>query len=198
MKLPWLALSLVLLVCLVATSSAFAEAETTAAIPPPGVDLSEEGETEEECSESSGEDEEEAGDAEEECESEAEESGGSSSADDCLLRTANARVVALPAHNTLRLTLGYTTFEPARATVEYGARKDDRLGTASRTLGRSGVVRLSKHLGDGELARLRGAHHLTVTVNVPGVPQRCLQQVETQQLAVRQSSSSRITWSESR
>src|SRR5262249_13816946 len=115
MKLPWLVLSLALLTILVAAGSAFADGVTTAAIHSPGIDLSEEGETEEECVESSGEDEGAVED-EEECEGEAEESGGDSfSAEDCLLRTANARVVAVPAQNTVRLTLGYTTFESARA-----------------------------------------------------------------------------------
>jgi hypothetical protein len=198
---------LVLLVLLAALggariASASSEGEASTAPFEPPIELSEEAEWIEECVEEGPEEEgEEAdegdegeGEEEEECEAEAEGSG-SFSPDDCLLRTVNARAVAFPERNRVRLTLGYTTYEPARATVEYRARNGNRLGAVSRALGRSGVVRVSKHLGDGEMSRLRASRRFTVTVHVPEAPQRC-ERLETQQLAVRQSSDSRITWSQ--
>jgi hypothetical protein len=160
----------------------------------PAASLDEEVELEDECVESS-EEGEDAEEAEEECEAEAEDTSFSP-AEDCYLRTARARVVAYPTRNTMRLTLGYTTYEPAQATVEYSA-KHNRLGAATRKLGRSGVVRLSKHLGDREMGQVQGSRQFTVTVHVPDAPPGC-KRFETEQLRVERSSDSRITWSEDR
>jgi hypothetical protein len=142
-----LLLPLLLLAVVVASQGAHALADAE----DPGLPLNvaiqageeeDEAEAEGECTESEDEETEEA---EEECEAEA-EGAGFSPADDCYLRTATARVVAYPDRETMRLTLGYTTYAPAAATVEYGANKDPRLGAVHRRLGRSGVLRLSKHL----------------------------------------------------
>jgi len=181
-------LSLTLLLVLGLAQSAQATVESDAAAPFESIaEISEEDEAEEEeCAEASDE-------AEEECEAEADESGASSG-EECLLRTARARIVAFPAHNRVRLTLGYTAFAPAHATVEYLV-KQNRLGAGDRSLGRSGVVRLSQHLGDNEMGRLQASHRLTVVVRIPGVPQRC-EQLETYRLALEHSSDSRVTWSQ--
>jgi hypothetical protein len=152
-----------------------------------------EGEAEGECAESENEAVEEA---EEECEAEAEDAGFSPS-DDCYLRTVTARVVAYPEREMMRLTLGYTTYTPAAAIVEYGANKDPRLGSFHRRLGRSGVLRLSKHLAGGQMAKVEASGRFTVTVHVPEAPRAC-QRVEVQQLQVAQSSGARVTWSEAR
>jgi hypothetical protein len=191
MKPVWLVVPLVLLAILAASGSAYALEETEAASDPVA-QLGEEVESEEECVEGDeqGEESEEAG---EECEVDAEDDSFSP-AEDCYLRTARARVVAYPARNTMRLTLGYTTYIPAQATVEYSA-KHNRLGAVTRKLGRSGVVRLSKHLGDREMGQVQGSRRFTVTVHVPGAPSAC-ERFETEQLQVEHSSDSRITWSE--
>lgn len=156
----------------------------------------EEGENEDECSEAEDEEGEGAEEAEEECEAEAEDAGFSP-ADDCYLRTASARVVAYPARDTMRLTLGYTTYTPTAATVEYGAKKDPHLGTVHRQLGRSGVLRLSKHLAGKQMAKVETSGRFTVTVDVPETPRAC-QRFEVQQLQVAQSSKARVTWAEDR
>lgn len=191
-----LALPLALLAILAISQSAYAlgDAEVPTSPSDPGASLSEEIEFEEECSESDEEEVEGSEEAEEECEAEAEDAGFSA-ADDCYLRTAQARVVAYPERNMMRLTLGYTTYTPARATVEYGAKSDPRLGTVRRQLGRSGVVRLSKHLGGKAMAQLRASRRFTVTVHVPEAPRGC-QRFEVQRLQVERSSDSRVTWSE--
>jgi hypothetical protein len=197
-RTAWLvcfAVPLMLLAILGASKPAHAltEIEVTAGSPEPTAQLSEETAWEEECIEGG---EEELEEEAEECEAEAEDTSFSP-AEDCYLRTARARVVAYPARNRMRLTLGYTTFEPARATVEYRAANGRRLGTATRNLGRSGVVRLSKHLGSKEMERLRNAHRFMVTVHVAEAPSEC-QRFETEQLQVVRSSDAQITWSEDR
>jgi hypothetical protein len=197
-RIAWLvcfALPLMILAILGTSRPAHAltEVEATAAGSEPAAQLSEEVEWEGECVE--GDDEELEGEVEE-CEAEAEDTSFSP-AEDCYLRTARARVVAYPSRNRMRLTLGYTTFEPARATVEYRAANGHRLGTATRNLGRSGVVRLSKHLGSKEMEGLQNAHRFMVTVHVAEAPSDC-QRLETEQLQVVRSSDARITWSEDR
>jgi hypothetical protein len=154
----------------------------------------EEDESEGECVETEDEEAEGAEEAEEECEAEAEDAGFSP-ADDCYLRTATARVVAYPDRETVRLTLGYTTYTPAAATVEFGAKKDPHLGTVHRRLGHSGVLRLSKHLAAKQMTKVEDSSRFTVTVHVPEAPQAC-QRFEVQRLQVAQSSDSRVTWSE--
>lgn len=191
-------LPLLLLAILVASQAAHAVADAeepglpfTAAI-----QLSEEDETEGECLEGEDEEVEDSEEAEEECEAEAEDAGFSA-AEDCYLRTATARVVAYPDREMMRLTLGYTTYTPAAATVEFGAKKDPHLGTVHRQLGRSGVLRLSKHLAGGQMSKVETSGRFTVTVHVPEAPRAC-QRFEVQQLQVAQSSKARVTWAEAR
>ncbi len=190
-------LPLLLLAILVASQAAHAIADAEEPSLPLNVAIQmseEEDETEGECLE--GEDEEAEGseEAEEGCEAEAEDAGFSP-ADDCYLRTATARVVAYPDREMMRLTLGYTTYTPAAATVEFGAKKDPHLGTVHRRLGRSGVLRLSKHLAGKQMTKVEDSGRFTVTVHVPEAPRAC-QPFEVQQLQVAQSSEARVTWAE--
>lgn len=192
-------LPLLLLAILVASQSAHALADVEGPDQPLGIATQmseEEGETESECV--AGEDEEVEGteETDEECEAEAEDAGFSP-ADDCYLRTAKARVVAYPNREMMRLTLGYTTYTPAAATVEYGAKKDPHLGTVHRQLGRSGVLRLSRHLAGKQMTKVETSGRFTVTVHVPEAPRAC-QRFEVQQLQVAQSSEARVTWAEAR
>lgn len=191
-----------LLLALLVTSQA---AHALAAGEDPGLPLNvaiqaseEEDETAGECAEGESEDEEVEGaeEAEEECEAEAEDAGFSP-ADDCYLRTATARVVAYPSREMMRLTLGYTTYTPAAATVAFGAKKDPHLGTVRRQLGRSGVLRLSKHLAGSQMSKVESSGRFTVTVHVPEAPRAC-QRFEVQRLQVAQSSDARVTWAEAR
>jgi hypothetical protein len=192
-------LPLLLLAILVASQAALAVADAEAPSLPLNVAIQlseEEDEPEGECLEGEDEEVEDSEEAEEECEAEAEDAGFSA-AEDCYLRTATARVVAYPDREMMRLTLGYTTYAPAAATVEFGARKDPHLGTVHRQLGRSGVLRLSKHLAGGQMAEVETSGRFTVTVHVPEAPRAC-QRFEVQQLQVAQSSKARVTWAEAR
>jgi hypothetical protein len=193
-------LPLVLLVLLVVCQPIGASADVEGVLPPDvAIQTSEEeDETEvaDECAAGEDEEAESSEEAEEECEAEAEDAG-LSPADDCYLHTATAHVVAYPGRETVRLTLGYTTYAPAAATVEYGAKKEPHLGSVHRQLGRSGVLRLSKHLARKQMAKVETSGRFTVIVHVAGAPRAC-QRFEVQQLQVDQSSHSRVTWSEDR
>jgi len=193
-----LPLALLLLLAISQPSQALAAAEMAGLPLELAIQMSEEEDEAEEgeCAESEDEEVEGAEEAEEECEAEAEDAGFSA-ADDCYLRTATARVVAYPDREMMRLTLGYTTYTPAAATVEYGAKKDPHLGTVHRQLGRSGVLRLSKHLAGKQMTKVEDSGRFTVTVHVPEAPRAC-QRFEVQQLQVAQSSKARVTWAEAR
>jgi hypothetical protein len=192
-----LPLALLAILAIAQPAAALADAEATGIPLALAMQMSEEedeGEAEGECAE--GEAVEDSGEAEEDCEAEAEDAGFSP-ADDCYLRTATARVVAYPDRKTMRLTLGYTTYAPAAATVEYGAAKDRHLGSVHRRLGHSGVLRLSKHLAGKQMAKVEASGRFTVTVHMPDAPRAC-QRFEVQQLQVAQSSEARVTWAEAR
>jgi hypothetical protein len=195
-----LLLPLALLAILVACqpASAFTDLESAALPLSLAIPMSEEEdeiEAQGECAESENE-EAEAVEEAEGCEAEAEDTGFSA-AEDCYLRTVRARVVAYPGRETMRLTLGYTTYTPATATVQYGAKKDPHLGTVHRQLGHSGVLRLSQHLASAQMTKVETSARFTVTVHVPEAPPAC-QRFEVQQLQVAQSSKARVTWAEAR
>lgn len=203
-RIAWLvcfAVPLALLAILGASRAAGepAPSEAGPAAGEPAIQLSDEGEWEGACVELEEEGEEPAEEAGEDCEDEEEaedEGAGFSPSADCFLRTARGQVVAYPRRGQVRLTLGYTTYEPAPATVELSPGNGDRLAVVKRRLGRSGVIRVSRHLGEDAMARLEGSHRFTVTVHVAEAPGAC-QGLETERLRIADSSPSRITWAES-
>jgi hypothetical protein len=204
-RMAWLvcfAVPMVLLAILGAPRAAGDPTSSAAGSPSsePAIQLSDEGEWEGACVELEEEGEEAAEAAGEECEAEEEEEAeevGFSPAEDCYLRTARSHVVAYPQRGRVRLTLGYTTFESTPATVELNAGDGDRLAVVRRHLGRSGVIRLSRHIGDDAMARLEGSHSFTVTVHVAEAPGAC-QHLETERLQVANSNPTRITWADDR
>ncbi|HSS03872.1 MAG TPA: hypothetical protein VLK89_01625 [Solirubrobacterales bacterium] len=117
---------------------------------------------------------------------------------ECLLRSAHARLVTSDLNESARLTIGYTTYEPTTATIDYGlsgGKGTLHLGAAKRHLGRSGVIRLSKALSNSEMAKLDAAGHFTVRLHVAEAPARC-RRFETEQLTVRSASGHRVVWSQ--
>ncbi len=165
-----------------------------------------EGGSENECAEAEREFEE--GDLEEEdveniCE-EAEDQdkkratgSGSVAPEECLVRSAHARVVAYSAHDTVRLTVGYTTYEPTAATVEYalaGGKGSMHLDTAKRHLGRSGVLRLTTSLSDSQMSKVEAAGHFTVRLHSVEAPGSC-RNFETEQLTAKHTSKHLAVWS---
>lgn len=76
---------------------------------------------------------------------------------ECILRSAHGQAVTSGNGDKLKLTIGYTTYAPAAASIEIG-----HLGTVHRHLGRSGVLRLVEDLhGHG------GPKHLSVQIEIP-------------------------------
>ena len=141
-----------------------------------GFELDEEGEIEEEeCGAAEEELEEgelEEAEVEDICE-EAEDAGrkrttGSAAPEECLLRSAHARAVASPQRNRLKLTVGYTTYEPVSATVEI-REGSARLGSIRRHLGRSGVLRVVESLGSDPSK----PRQIVVQIRIPPAPDYC-------------------------
>ncbi len=69
--------------------------------------------------------------------------------EECLLRSAHAHAVLDEANGKLKLTLGYTTYEPVGARIKMG-----NVATVSRQLGRSGVLRIVEPVGERRVERL--------------------------------------------
>ena len=174
-KLQLLAVPLVLALMLFAVSAAHAAPLAPGATP---LAFEEEFEAEEEGGESEVEIEEgaceeaeeefdegelSAGEVKEICEEEAAErrrkaaGPGAAAPEECILRSAHGQAVTAGKEDKLKLTIGYTTFEPAAASLKIG-----HLGTVHRHLGRSGVLRLVEDLhGHGS------PKHLSVQIDIP-------------------------------
>lgn len=110
----------------------------------------------------------------EECEEEGAEgrAANAQSPEECLLRSASARVVADAEKNRLKLTIGYTAYESATATIALrnGAQQ---LGSVRRHLGKSGVVRLTESLSTAQAEKLDAGDRIAVELRLAGVPKSC-------------------------
>lgn len=138
------------------------------------------------------------------CEPEGEAEAGDEEAREtsppCPLRSSNARVVVQLGSGRLRLTLGYTTRLPVAARIEYGPHRgtgSSKLGTARRRLGRSGVIRLSRRLGEHQLARARAAGRFTVRVELQDAPAGCAKEA-AEALTVKHESKRQAVFSAAR
>jgi hypothetical protein len=103
-----------------------------------------------------------AGEVKEICEEEAAErrkkaaNAGDVAPEECILRSAHGEAATSEQGDKLKLTIGYTTYEPTAASLKIG-----HLGTVHRHLGRSGVLRLVEDLhGHGS------PKHLSVQIDI--------------------------------
>ena len=194
-RIAWLA-TLVLATLLLGVKAAHAAPVPAAAVVPVLLEGELNAEEEEEEEEESEEGEEECLTAEEEfeageideaeveeaCEEGAERTSqkgatkGATAPEECVLRSA--RAVATLKRNKLKVTIGYTTYEPAGAMIEI-RKGSTRIASVRRRLGRSGVLRITKKLSK----RQRGKQ-ITVRVRVPSAPRNCAR-YETHKLAAR-------------
>jgi hypothetical protein len=173
-KLQLLAVPLVLSILLFAVSSAHAmpTGPIIAAFTsdePLEDEFEEEGEGEEETGCETAEEEVEEGElsqreADEICEEEAKESkkaaGSNAQApEECVLRSAHAHAAVAAAGEKLKLTIGYTTYEPITAKLQIG-----HLTTLHRHLGRSGVIRIVEGLNGENVPK-----QLNVRIDIPSV-----------------------------
>lgn len=103
--------------------------------------------------------------------------------EECPLRSFHPQAVAVGSQEKLKLTIGYTTHEPADATIEIrnGSRVID---SSRRRLGRSGVIRLVEPLSDAEMDKVQAARRFTVRLHVTNAPDSC-KRFETEQLTVK-------------
>jgi hypothetical protein len=118
----------------------------------------------------------------------------SAAPEECVLRSAHAHASLLAHDSKLKLTLGYTTYEPAGAKIEVG-HGSNHLVSLQRHLGRSGVILLTRTLDDPEMAEVEAARHLTVRLQVTEAPTGC-RRFEIKQLTVKHHSKHQIVWSQ--
>lgn len=86
---------------------------------------------------------------------------------ECLLRSAHTHAALNAAGDKLKLTIGYTAYEPVGAKVEV-RKGSSRIATKSLKLGRSGVLRIVKDLGKAEAPK-----RVVVRLAVPNSPGFC-------------------------
>jgi hypothetical protein len=152
--------------------------------------------------------------AEEECEAFEDEEGfeeegeeclegragnGSVPPEECLLRTARARLFVYSSQSRVRLVIRYTAFSPADVYVDYrlsGGKGPLKLGTAHQRFAKSGLLRVNERLSDGEMDKVRAAKRFTVLMNVPQAPHYC-RRYGTRHLTIRRTVHSQVVWFQS-
>ncbi|HEY7255255.1 MAG TPA: hypothetical protein VH476_01110 [Solirubrobacterales bacterium] len=119
--------------------------------------------------------------------------------EECLLRTARARVISNPSRNRLRLVVGYSTVVPTRAYLDFEMRSGGAslgLGVVRRHLGRSGVLRLRESLGEAQMERAQDATDFLLTVDIPSTPSYC-ERYYTRRLALKRTVHGQAAWFQS-
>jgi hypothetical protein len=79
--------------------------------------------------------------------------------EECVLRSAHASAITPGKGDKLKLTIGYTTYEPVAAELAIG-----RLATLHRHLGHSGVIRIVENLHGDDAPK-----QLSVRIDIPSV-----------------------------
>lgn len=119
--------------------------------------------------------------------------------EECLLRTARARLFTYAAQDRVRLVIRYTAFSPADAIVEYrlaGGRGPLRLGGDRQHLAKRGLLRTSERLTDAEMDRVRAARRFTVSITFPDAPRYC-GRYDTRHLTIKRSIHNQLVWFQS-
>jgi hypothetical protein len=148
--------------------------------------------------ETSAEDDEEAGDSDDESEGEEEGEEEEFAPEECLLESASARVVALPAQGKVHLTLRYSMLSPAGVAVNYrlaGKRGSLDLGRTRRRFGSQGVLQLTTHLSEAKMAKVLAARSFTVELDIPAAPHYCWRYYGMY-LPTKHAGRNRLSWQE--
>jgi hypothetical protein len=119
--------------------------------------------------------------------------------EECILRSARARVLSYATRNRLRLVVHYSTVAPTRAYLDFrmrGGAGSMSLGVVRRHLGLSGVLRLNERLGEAQMERAREASDYVLTLDIPAAPGYC-ESYFTRRLALRRSLRGRTVWLQS-
>jgi hypothetical protein len=171
-------LALFFLLC--ATTATPAAAVETPLGDPPTLALEEEEPEAEAAAEESEEECEELEEGFEECEEvESEpERAGRFPPEKCLLRSARAHAALDGRGEKLKLTIGYTAYEPVGVKIEIGMGAK-RIASVQRHLGRSGVLRIVKGLG-----KVDAPKRIVVRLEIPATPRYC-SKYQVQKVKVR-------------
>jgi hypothetical protein len=132
-----------------------------------------------------------------ECEEEADDSRAPP--EECLLRTARARLFTYSSQNRVRLVIRYTSFAPADVSVDYrlmGGKGALKLGSARQRFAKKGLFRLNERLTEGEMEKVRAARRFTVSMTVPEAPRYC-HRYDTRHLTVKHSIHNQVVWFQS-
>lgn len=131
-------------------------------------------------------------------EEEGEESESSLLPEECLLLGADARVFAYDGAGKVRLVLRYSSLGAVDMTVGYklnGGKGSLAFPKTRRHLSRQGVLRLTEHLNEDEMEKVRAAGAFTVDMALPGAPRSC-QRFFTKRLTVKRVASNQTVWSQ--
>lgn len=151
---------------------------------------------EDECEESGEELEDEEGNVEV-CEGKGETSAYPP--EECLLRSARARVFTFTAHDKIRLVIRYTSFAPADVVVSYrlsGGKGSLSLGEARDHFSKKGLFRITEKLSKAQGAKVRAARRFTVSLDIPAAPDFC-HRYDTRHLTIRRTIHSQVVWFQS-
>jgi hypothetical protein len=146
-------------------------------------------EYDEEC-EFVGEDEEE-----EFCE---ETEGDDGTPPECLLSSAEATVSAIPARDTVRLSVRYTARSSAAVKVELflrGGKGPLSLGEDRKRFERKGTFRQTERLTEDQMKKVVAARNFTVELQAVNTPRYCHRYFD-QKLTVKRASGAGLTWQE--
>lgn len=130
--------------------------------------------------------------AKEEAEIEAEE------AEECRLDSAEATVTAVPAHDQVRLTVRYRTFEPSAVAVALelrGGKGALNLGSDTAHFGDSGTLHTTENLTYAQMSRALAAREFTVAIQAVNTPKYCGEEFE-RHLTVRKEAGGDLQWSD--
>jgi hypothetical protein len=117
---------------------------------------------------------------------------------ECLLSSAEATVSAVPARDTLRLSVRYTARSPAAVKVEYwlrGSKGSLQLGEDRKRFNRQGTFRSAERLSDPQMTKVVAARNFTVELQAVNTPGYCHRYFD-QKLTMKRTSGGGLTWSE--
>jgi hypothetical protein len=117
----------------------------------------------------------------------------------CVLRVARARVFVYTKKDKARLVIHYTSWRPARVTVDYGlsgSKGSLKLGAAAAGFSKAGVFRLPEPLEAAAIAKVRAAKSFKVRFRIPKTPGSC-SRFYTKRLTIPRRISGQTVWFQS-
>jgi hypothetical protein len=125
------------------------------------------------------------------------EAGDEATPPECLLNSATATVAAIPARDTVRISVRYTSRTSAAVNVELklrGRKGSLKLGGDQERFKRSGVFRETQQLTDPQMAKVVAAKSFTVELLAVNTPRYCHRYFDSE-LTVKRASGGGLTWS---